>query len=268
MELRKTHFIKWKNEILSASIDFPNNLQEGIKYPFVIICHGFIGSKVGVDRLFVKAAEELIQDQSIVLRFDFAGCGESSGVYGKTGLDDLIHQLETVIEYSLDQITQIDKEKITLIGHSLGGATALLVAATDQRIRHLVLWSSVAKPYEDLRRIIGKEKMRALTKGSSVEYMGYLFQDRFFRSLKEFDPLHAATVFKGNVLILHGTGDDDIPVSYAKEYEAAFQTREMGSCIRHEIKDADHTISNYHHFKELITNTRNWMNRELCLQKV
>ena len=268
VKLRKSHFINWKNEILSVSIDFPNNLQEGKKYPFIIICHGFIGSKVGVDRLFVKAAEELVQNQTIVLRFDFVGCGESSGEYGKTGMHDLVDQLKTVLAYSIDQIKQIDTEKITLIGHSLGGATALLVAAKDQRIRHLVLWSSVANPYEDLSRIIGNEKMRALKKGSSVEYMGYLFEKRFFSSLIEFHPLQAATEFTGNVLILHGTGDEDIPVSYAKEYEAAFNSRKMGSCICHEISDANHTISNYHHFTELITNTKNWMNHELFLQTV
>ena len=60
---------------------------------FIIICHGFIGSKVGVDRLFVKAAEEFTMDGAIVLRFDFAGCGESSGNYGETGLDAFIRSI-------------------------------------------------------------------------------------------------------------------------------------------------------------------------------
>ena len=89
-DLKQSQYIEWKNETLAATIDFPKNLVFGKKYPFIIICHGFIGSKVGVDRLFVKAAEEFTMDGAIVLRFDFAGCGESSGNYGETGLDAFI----------------------------------------------------------------------------------------------------------------------------------------------------------------------------------
>ena len=101
-DLKQSQFIEWKNETLAATIDFPKNIVLGKKYPLIIICHGFIGSKVGVDRLFVKAAEEFTMDGAIVLRFDFAGCGESSGNYGETGLDCFIHQLQAVLDSALE----------------------------------------------------------------------------------------------------------------------------------------------------------------------
>ena len=261
-EMKQSQYIEWKNESLSATIDFPKNIVFGKKYPLIVICHGFIGSKVGVDRLFVKAAEEFTMDGAIVLRFDLAGCGESSGNYGETGLNDFIDQLQTVLDYSIEGIEQIDRNNITVLGHSLGGATAVLTAAIDSRIRHLILWSSVAQPYEDIKRIVGTEKVSSIKTGSFIDYMGYQFSDHFFQSLKGYQPLQGATEFKGDVLILHGTGDEDIPVTHAKEYESAFKSRKWGSCLKYEISGANHTISNYNHFSQLMTITRSWISSD------
>ena len=57
--------------------------------PVVIICHGFIGSKVGQHRIFVKTARELCRAGFAVLRFDYSGCGESTGEYRDTRLSSL-----------------------------------------------------------------------------------------------------------------------------------------------------------------------------------
>lgn len=260
--MREQLIIEWKNERLAATIDFPENLQASKKYPLFIICHGFIGSRVGVDRLFVKAAEELNKDQSIVLRFDYSGCGESTGNYGKMGLHDLIDQTQTVIDYAY-HLKQVDYNQITLLGHSLGGATAVLTASKDTRIRRLILWSAVAHPYEDINNIVSREKGDFLKNATEIDYMGYTLTRPFFDSLLSYQPLLATAEFPGNVLILHGTSDEDIPVHYAQEFEKAFAKRVSGTCTRHEIDGANHTISNSKHFLELIHFTRKWVKNEV-----
>ena len=262
--MREQLNIRWKNERLAATIDFPENLQTCKKYPLFIICHGFIGSKVGVDRLFVKAAEELNKDQSIVLRFDYSGCGESTGNYGKMGLHDFIDQTRTVIDYAY-RLKQVDRNQITLLGHSLGGATAVLTASRDNRIKRLILWSSVAHPYEDIKQIVGRDKVKSLKYVTDIDYMGYALTRPFFDSLLSYQPLLETIEFTGNVLILHGTSDEDIPVQYAQEFENAFAKRRSGTCTRHEIEGANHTISNSKHFMELIQFTRNWANNEISI---
>jgi uncharacterized protein len=262
--MREQLMIRWKKELLAATIDYPANLKSWHKYPLYIICHGFIGSKVGVDRLFVKAAEELNKDQAIVLRFDYSGCGESSGNYGKMGLHDLIDQTRTIIDYAY-HLKQVDPNQITLLGHSLGGATAVLTASKDTRVKRLILWSSVARPYEDIKQIVGREKVRSLKNETAIDYMGYSLTRPFFDSLSVYQPLLAAVEFPGNVLILHGTGDEDIPVSYAQEYEKSFAKRVTGHCTRHEIEGANHTISNGKHFLELIQTTRRWANHNISI---
>lgn len=114
--------IRFEHEELAATIHYPNRINEGDRQkrvPLVVICHGFVGNRIGVDRLFVKTARELAEGGYFVLRFDFAGCGESTGEYGKQGLESMINQTRTVLDYAVN-CADIDPTKVTLIGHSLG----------------------------------------------------------------------------------------------------------------------------------------------------
>lgn len=259
--MKKQILINWKQEKLAAVIDYPENLQAERKYPLLIICHGFVGSKVGVDRLFVKTSDALMKDEWIVLRFDYSGCGESSGDYGKTGLQDMIDQTRTVIDYGFN-LKQVDQNEMTLLGHSLGGATAALTAANDRRIKRLILWSAVAYPYKDIKRIVGTEKVRLLRTVSSIDYLGYGLTKQFFDSLAGYEPLKAACDFSGDVLLIHGTDDEDIAVSYVRDYEKVFMNRNSGECLTREIREANHTFSNSEHFSQLLGCTRSWLRNQ------
>ncbi|MCQ6268732.1 alpha/beta hydrolase [Fictibacillus sp. WQ 8-8] len=55
-----------------------NNLS---KYPIVIIFHGFTGSRVDGNFLFVRFARELSRQGIGCVRFDFSGSGESDGSF-------------------------------------------------------------------------------------------------------------------------------------------------------------------------------------------
>lgn len=248
--------IDWKKEELSLSIDYPNNIDKDKKYSVVIICHGLIGSKVGVDRLFVKTGQHLIEENFIVYRFDYAGCGESSGEYGSYGLTELIEQTNRVIDY----VYENEKIKnLTLIGHSLGGATALLTAVNSRRIDNIIQWAAVGNPYKDLYRIFGKEKMIALGQQPSVDFYGYSFYDYYFQSMQQYQPLEKVNHFNGDVLLLHGTGDEDIDYHYLDQYCTNYQKRQTGSVTAHLIENANHTFSTGEHFHKLIGHTKDWL---------
>lgn len=81
-------------------------------WPIIIICHGFIGSRVGVNRLFVKAARHLSALGFMVLRFDYGGCGESTGDYGMSGMDELITQTRSILDY-VTSIDGVDPNRIS-----------------------------------------------------------------------------------------------------------------------------------------------------------
>lgn len=253
--------IPWKHQHLAAIIDYPasiDNTQKEKRFPLVIICHGFTSSRIGVDRLFVKTGQALTIDGCAVLRFDYEGCGESPGFYGGSGMDEWIEQTKAVIGFALN-LGNIDPDRIFLLGHSLGGATALLTATDDCRVNKLILWSAVAHPFGDIGKIVGWDKLKGLKKNHEIDHLGYTFKAKFFDSLEKYEPLVHAPKFLGDVLLVHGTHDDEIPFDYNFDYEQAFFNRECGTCEKKAIEGANHTFSTGIHFQELITCTRKWI---------
>jgi uncharacterized protein len=251
--------IPWKDKHLCGSVDFPAGFSKNRRYPLVIICHGFTGSRIGVDRLFVKASNRLTADGYLVLRFDYEGCGESPGDYGETGLHALLEQTLSAVDFAV-KLKYADPHSLSLVGHSLGGAVAVLAAAKDDRIRKLIIWSASAKPYQDIVSIVGREKVKALDKGASLDYLGYQLTEKYFSSLRRYEPLEELAAYRSDVLIVHGTADRDIPVSHSGRYAEEFRKRKEGSCSLHYVEGACHTYSAGRSFAELIDCTSEWLN--------
>lgn len=261
MEMIELHIqmtIPWRGKNLIASVHYPP-LKENKRrtFPLIIICHGFIGNRIGIDRLFVKTANHLSKEGNIVVRFDYGGCGESEGEYGKTGLTELIHQTIQVINYS-SRLMKVNQDNITLLGHSLGGATAVLTAARDKRVKRLILWAPSGNPYKDILTIVRVDPLQLLHENDFFDYQGYHLYKSFFESLRPYDPMKEAPFVSGDVLIIHGTDDLDIPHSYCQQYYEAFSKRQRGTCSIKLIEKANHTFSNGAHFEELISTTQKW----------
>ncbi len=255
--------IGYNDEKLAASLHYPSKDEASKgrcdRVPLIIICHGFIGSRIGVDRLFVQTARELAEDGYMVLRFDYVGCGESTGCYGAEGLKSMIAQTRSVLDYGLE-LTDVDPTRVTLIGHSLGGAVALQTAVRDRRVSNLVLWSAVGYPFNDIVNITGQDVYDTSVKSGKADYLGYEFTPAFFESLATGQPFQEATRFGGNVLVIHGTSDEIIPVDYAFLYQKVFWMRPQGCCDKEIIFQADHTYSSGPQRSQLLTKTRTWLN--------
>lgn len=241
---------------LAATLHYP--ASTGSKNPIIIIAHGFVGNRIGVDRLFIKSAREFSEQGYMVLRFDYAGCGESTGDYGGGGIDALIDQTRSVIDYALG-IDCVDPTRVILLGHSLGGAVAILTAAKDKRIKTLVLWSAVAHPFNDIVKITGKKLYEDSVQFGSADYLGYSFKSSFFESLPKHQPFEQTRRFSGDVFLVHGTNDEVIPVDYCFLYQKLFWMRSQGQCDKEIIFQADHTYSSHQAYQQLITATKNWL---------
>ncbi len=261
--------IRFKNEELAATVHYPSNPSAGERQkrvPLVVICHGFVGNRIGVDRLFVKTARELAAGGYFVLRFDFAGCGESTGDYGKQGLESMINQTRTVLDYAVN-CADIDPTKVTLIGHSLGGAVALLTAVRDKRVQNLVLWSAVGYPFNDIVKITERSVYDESVKNGQADYLGYKFTPAYFESLAQFQPFQEAVKFNGDVLVIHGTSDDIIPVDYAFLFQKVFWMRPEGRCDKEIIFQGDHTFSSGKERQQLIDRTLEWLDEQENIQR-
>lgn len=257
--MEKQLVLKHEELNLTATLHYPTGENaSGGKNQAIIICHGFVGSRIGVDRLFVKAARALAAAGSYVLRFDYGGCGESDGNYGELGLESMIAQTRTAIDY-VASMDAVDPQRIVLLGHSLGGATALLTAVRDRRVKRLVLWSPVAYPFTDIVRIVSRGSYDEAVEKGSTDYTGFSLKPVFFSSLQEHQPFQDAKRFGGDVLLIHGTSDDVIPADYSFLYQKVFWTRSEGICDKEIIFQANHTYSTRKHQEEAINVTRNWL---------
>ncbi|WP_409343280.1 alpha/beta hydrolase family protein [Paenibacillus sp. MBLB4367] len=261
--MEHTISIRTANGSLAGTLHYPTNNAENetarpTRHPLVIICHGFIGNRIGVDRLFVKAARSFSAQGYMVLRFDYEGCGESEGEYGEGGLDSLIEQTRSALDYGLS-IDCVDPSRVVLLGHSLGGAVALLTAAQDKRVKTLVLWAAVAHPLSDIVRVTGKRVYEEAKQIGRADHSGYAFTPDFFASLSRHHPLEQTRKFTGDVLLVHGTGDEVIPVDYCFLYEKLFWLRSQGQCDKEVILQANHTFSTIDHTDQLLERTGNWL---------
>jgi pimeloyl-ACP methyl ester carboxylesterase len=241
---------------LAATLHYP--ASTGSKNPVIIIAHGFVGNRIGVDRLFIKAARDFSEQGYMVLRFDYAGCGESTGQYGAGGLDALIDQTRHVIDYVLS-IDCVDPARVVLLGHSLGGATAVLTAAKDKRVKSLVLWSAIAHPFSDIVKIMGKQRYEDAVQLGKVDYLGYSFEPLFFESLTRHQPFEQLRKFTGDVLVVHGTADEVVPADYCFLYQKLFWMRSQGQCDKEVILQADHTYSSTQSYTQLLSITKKWL---------
>jgi pimeloyl-ACP methyl ester carboxylesterase len=255
--------IKAGDHRLEATIHYPEHVltQDGFhKYPVVLFVHGFVGNRIGENRLFVRAARRFADEGYLAVRFDFAGCGESAGEYGETGLASFVTQTRDVIDY-ISSMDCIDPNRFVVVGHSLGGATAVLAAAKDKRVKKLVLWAPVGHPLSDIVKIVGNDTYEKIQKEGTASYLGYDLTKRFFESLAYLHPFQEAMKYTGDVYLVHGSADFEVPVDYTYLYQQLFWTRPDGYCEKEIIVGADHRFTNSVDAKTTIEKTITWLDQ-------
>lgn len=245
------------NVRLSGVLQLPDGIQSE-KVPLIVLLHGFVGSKVGEHRLFVKAARNFTEKGYAVFRFDFSGCGESDGDYADVTVTKQLSEVQAVLNY-VSTLKEVDTNNIILIGHSLGGAVASLTASVDKRIRELILWSPVAKPYEDIAAIVGDAALQQAKVLGVFDYHGFYVSHQFLEDLKKHYPLEAIRSYEGQLLVIHAAEDEDVPKENAVYYSESLK-RGRTVNIRF-IKDANHTFASYSFEEKLFEETLVWLEK-------
>jgi len=97
--------------------------------PAVMLLHGFTGQHIESDRLFVQVARALADAGFAALRFDFYGSGDSDGDFEEFTLDTELADACAGFDWLSTQ-SGIDPNRIGVVGLSLGGAIAALLAST------------------------------------------------------------------------------------------------------------------------------------------
>ncbi len=151
-----------------------------------------------------------------VYLFDYRGYGKSEGT---AQLDAIISDMDTMIGYAVKQIPQ--KEKLAVVGHSLGGALAIYgVAKTGHKDRIKVLLTVEAfADYRDATQDV-----------LSLNWLTWLFQwPLSFTVDNSYRPANViAEVAPVPLVIMHSKQDRIIPFYHAEKlYAAAGQPKKL-----------------------------------------
>jgi putative redox protein len=170
-----------------------------------------------------------------VLRFDFTGLGESEGDFGETSVTTNVADLMSAARY----MQQRGFGPCAMVGHSLGGAAALLAASGAPELRAVVVVAAPANAAHVQRVFTEDDIDTAMTSGRvRVEIAGRPFDiaAEFFRDLQRHDSLDHITTLGRPLLVVHPTDDRVVDIGEGEKiFAAAKQPRWFAA-----IPGADH----------------------------
>jgi dipeptidyl aminopeptidase/acylaminoacyl peptidase len=224
--------------IAGGALALALHLPERAPAPFVVACHG-LGSSKESEKL--QMLGDVLPAAGIALaRFDFRGCGESSGVEEETTIASRIEDVETVLAF-LAAHPAFDG-RFGLLGSSLGGFVVLHVAARRPGVP-VVTWNAPASLTELANDDIPEG--RGLGVPFALEYA----TGRYALAPAGL-PRH---------LVIHGEADDVVALEHGIAlHEQAIEPFELVL-----IPDADHRLTNPTHRAQAIAVTQNWFTRWL-----
>lgn len=189
---------------ITGILDFPDN--EG-PFPIVVILHGFGGNKENA-----QTWSEILNPLGIgTFRIDFRGTGESEGEYQDKTLSGFVNDAQAALDY-VYQLPNVNKDKVAVVGHSMGGTTAILLAANDPRIKTMVVTSPAIKPADSLASlydpkdfsIVSQRGYAELRKTGEKKRLKYTF----FENAKNYNLTYEAQKIPYRFLVIAGEKDD------------------------------------------------------------
>ena len=221
---------------LSGSLQIPGGDMRGC----VVLAHCFTCSKSY--KVIRNLATGIEQGGYAVLRFDFTGLGESEGDFVETSLATNVGDLEAATRY----MRLRGFGPCAMVGHSLGGAAALLAARETPEI-HAVVTVAAPSSTDHVRHLFEEDDVEtALSSGRvRVRIAGRPFEisAEFFRELGRQSTLDHITNLQRPLLVVHGTADQVIAIEEGETiFAAARQPRWFAA-----IPGANHLFTNHEH---------------------
>lgn len=251
--MQKPVVFKSDRHELYGVMHLPYRIGVNKPVPAVVFYHGFTGTKVEAHRIFVKMARALERHRIASLRFDFRGCGDSSGDFIHTTVKGEVEDACNAVNFICTQ-PGIDRNRIGLLGLSLGGCVSAYVAGKDPRITTLALWAPAADLVEEEKQIRREKEIKVIRKLKAMDYYGTLLGKVFIEEIPKIKPLLAIKNFNGSAIIIHGTKDESVPLRHSLKFYNVLKRKGL-KVERYLIKDSDHVFSSYLWEQEVIKRT-------------
>lgn len=199
-----------------------------------------------------EIADALADAGFIVLRYDKRGIGQSGGRADAAALADFAEDLRAAVRFLADR-KDVDPKRIAAVGHSEGGAVALMAAANDKRIaavgliaangvagsdlvlaqqEHLLAKLQLTPEQRQQRIDLQKKIIDAALTGKGLDQLPPNVRRQIdnpeYQSLLANDPAKIVPKVKQPILIVQGDLDTQVDPSNADKLEALTKSRKNG----------------------------------------
>lgn len=228
--------------------------------PVVIFCHGFKGFKDWGH--FNYLGQRFAEEDIVFVKFNFSHNGTSIEdplnfsdleAFGNNNFSKELEDLNCVIDWLLNHSelqAEIDAEKIELLGHSRGGAIAIIQASEDKRIKKLATWAAVSNLVDRNKQLTietwQKDGVVYAKNARTLQNMPlyYQFYEDQQKNKERLNVNHAVRKLEIPFLIVHGTKDSAVNYTDAMEIK-----RSCPQGILFTVEGADHTFGIKHPFE-------------------
>jgi pimeloyl-ACP methyl ester carboxylesterase len=238
--------------------------ENTVRKPLVIFSHGFKGFKDWGQ--FNLVADAFARAGFVFAKFNFSHNGTTpqqpdeitdTDAFGKNNFQIELDDLGCVIDFLLNEPiipdTEIDKDKLYLLGHSRGGGISLIKARDDKRVKKVAVWASVNE--------FGKfwtAEIMAQWKRDGVLYVPntrtgqllplyYSSYEKMYANKDKYGIENAVRQLHIPILIVHGT--NDATVSYSDAVEMCRWNKNARLLT---IENSDHVFGGKHPWNESV----------------
>ena len=233
--------------------------KDGKKKPVVIFCHGYKGFKDwGAWNL---VAESFSRSNFFFLKFNFSHNGGTVrnpidfpdlDSFGNNNFSLELEDLNRVIDWILtnkEYEDEIDRDDITLVGHSRGGGIVLIKASESKKIKRVITWAGVRDFKERFKirspefKLWEQKGVTYIENGRTKQMMPHYFQffEDFLKNESKFNIESAVGKLRIPYLIVHGEKDTSVE---PKNGESLFSWNKNNEIFR--VAGGDHTFSSKH----------------------
>ena len=197
------------------------------------------------------------------IRIDFAGSGDSKADYVEytwsSGASDAVAAAEFVKRFKA-----VDPARVGIMGWSQGGSVAILAAARYPGFKALLTWAGALDMFDYFKAIYPEAQKNGFAKASFEWRSPLNLSLAWFNDVKNISLRKELANFKGPVLAISGSDDQDVPLSNLDDIVASAGGSDKAKLLH---PGADHTFrvftGDLAKFNELRDATTAWFGKKL-----
>ena len=186
------------------------DMQDAMGQRWIVLVHGFGANRADPTTGLLGLARDLRDRDFGLLLFDMRSSGDSTGERNSAGFYERFDLLG-----ALDYLTErgADRRRTGVLGHSMGGAVALMACSAPGAAAAVVADSSFADLWLMIRQAqkgAGRALILANPGMSAIARLVYGVE------IGEVSPAKSLAMSESPVLIIHGAEDRIVPLAHAK----------------------------------------------------